>query len=151
MTPLPPPSPQDFLDHSFSWPGGLASFPLLPCSTEEQEEEEEEEQGLPENMRLSAKEKEEQRNDHDVARHDVVKVTAEVEGSRSPLDRWQIITLQLYNVASQFVHILFIFYFIYENIYIQLYLNSDVFLKHPSARLSSGGRSGWLVTGRLRV
>uniref|UniRef100_A0A8C5AEC1 RNA polymerase II associated protein 1 n=1 Tax=Gadus morhua TaxID=8049 RepID=A0A8C5AEC1_GADMO len=62
-----------FLDHSFSWPGGLASFPLLPCSTEEQEEEEEEEQGLPENMRLSAKEKEERRNDHDVARHDVVK------------------------------------------------------------------------------
>ncbi|CAL8286949.1 unnamed protein product [Lota lota] len=64
---------EDLLDRSFSWLGGLASFPLLPRSTGEEEEQEEEDQGLPENMRLTAEEKEERKNDHDVARQDVVK------------------------------------------------------------------------------
>lgn len=62
---------QECLDCTFSWFRGLASFPLLPSA---QEEEEEEDEGLPENMKLTAKEKEERKSDHDVARQDVVKV-----------------------------------------------------------------------------
>ncbi|XP_033498027.2 RNA polymerase II-associated protein 1 [Epinephelus lanceolatus] len=61
---------EECLDCTFSWFRGLASFPLLPSA---QEEEEEEDEGLPENMKLTAKEKEERKSDHDVARHDVVK------------------------------------------------------------------------------
>ncbi|KAG7271478.1 hypothetical protein CRUP_018512 [Coryphaenoides rupestris] len=65
---------EESTDCSFSWLRGLACFPLVPCSSEElEEEEEEDDQGLPENMRLTAKEKEERKNDYDVARRDVVK------------------------------------------------------------------------------
>ncbi|KAJ3613048.1 hypothetical protein NHX12_019304 [Muraenolepis orangiensis] len=63
---------EEFMDCSFSWLRGLASFPLVPCATEE-DEDEEDDQGLPENMKLTDQEKEERRNDHDVARQDVVK------------------------------------------------------------------------------
>lgn len=59
------------MDCTFSWFRGLASFPLLPSA---QEEEEEDEEGLPEFMKETAKEKEEKKSDHDVARQDVVKV-----------------------------------------------------------------------------
>lgn len=59
------------MDCTFSWFRGLASFPLLPAV---QEEEDEEDEGLPESMRETAKEKEERKTDHDVARQDVVKV-----------------------------------------------------------------------------
>ncbi|KAL3049240.1 hypothetical protein OYC64_008664 [Pagothenia borchgrevinki] len=61
---------EECLDCTFSWFRGLASFPLLPST---QEEEEEEDAGLPENMKFTAKEREERKNDHDVARQDVVK------------------------------------------------------------------------------
>lgn len=63
-------SSQECLDCTFSWFRGLASFPLLPSA---QEEEDEEDEGLPESMRETAKEKEERKSDHDVARQDVVK------------------------------------------------------------------------------
>lgn len=59
------------MDCTFSWFHGLASFPLLPST---QEEEDEEDEGLEEHMKESAKEKEERKSDHDVARQDVVKV-----------------------------------------------------------------------------
>ncbi|XP_070776192.1 RNA polymerase II-associated protein 1 [Enoplosus armatus] len=61
---------EECLDCTFSWFRGLASFPLLPSA---QQEEDEEDEGLPENMRETAKEKEERKTDHDVARQDVVK------------------------------------------------------------------------------
>ncbi|KAK5886336.1 hypothetical protein CesoFtcFv8_017379 [Champsocephalus esox] len=61
---------EECLDCTFSWFRGLASFPLLPST---QEEEEEEDAGLPENMKFTAKEREERKKDHDVARQDVVK------------------------------------------------------------------------------
>lgn len=60
------------MDCTFSWFCGLASFPLLPSS---QEEEDEEDEGLDEIMRETAKEKEERKSDYDVARQDVIKVT----------------------------------------------------------------------------
>lgn len=47
-----------------------------------QEEEDEEDEGLPENMRETAKEKEEKKSDHDVSRQDVVKV------NKQNLTRW---------------------------------------------------------------
>ncbi|XP_056282420.1 RNA polymerase II-associated protein 1 [Pseudoliparis swirei] len=62
---------EECLDCTFSWFRGLASFPLLPSAQEE--EEEEEDAGLPENMKFTAKEKEERKSDHDVARQDVIK------------------------------------------------------------------------------
>lgn len=58
------------LDSTFSWFRGLASFPLLPCAQEEEDEEDEE---LGEIMKMTAKEKEERKTDHDVARQDVIK------------------------------------------------------------------------------
>lgn len=61
------------MDCTFSWFRGLASFSLLPSA---QEEEDEEDEGMPESMRDTAKEKEERKSDHDVARQDVVKVNA---------------------------------------------------------------------------
>ncbi|KAK9533712.1 hypothetical protein VZT92_008813 [Zoarces viviparus] len=61
---------EECLDCTFSWFHGLASFPLLPSA---QEEEDEEDEGLPECMKETAKEKEERKSDHDVARQDVVK------------------------------------------------------------------------------
>lgn len=62
---------QECLDLTFSWFRGLATFPLLPST---QEEEDEEDEGIPENMRETAQEKEEKKTDQDVARQDVVKV-----------------------------------------------------------------------------
>ncbi|XP_015234732.1 PREDICTED: RNA polymerase II-associated protein 1 [Cyprinodon variegatus] len=61
---------EECLDSTFSWYHGLASFPLLPSS---QEEEDEEDEGLSESMKETAKEKEERKSDYDVARQDVVK------------------------------------------------------------------------------
>ncbi|CAK6956948.1 RNA polymerase II-associated protein 1 [Scomber scombrus] len=61
---------EECLDSTFSWFRGLSSFPLLPSA---QEEEEEEDLGLDESMKETAKEKEERKSDHDVARQDVVK------------------------------------------------------------------------------
>ncbi|KAM3871245.1 RNA polymerase II-associated protein 1 [Diretmus argenteus] len=61
---------EECMDSTFSWFRGLASFPLLPSA---QEEEDEEDEGLEEIMKLTAKEKEERKTDHDVARQDVVK------------------------------------------------------------------------------
>lgn len=61
---------QECLDCTFSWFGGLASFPLLPSAQNDDEEEDEE---VPENMRETAKEREERKSDYDVARQDVVK------------------------------------------------------------------------------
>lgn len=60
------------MDCTFSWFRGLASFPLLPSA---QEEEDEEDEDLPEGIRETAKEKEERKSDHDVARQDVVKAS----------------------------------------------------------------------------
>ncbi len=62
---------QECLDSTFSWFGGLASFPLLPSAQEEEDEQDEE---VPESMRETSKEKEEKKSDYDVARQDVVKV-----------------------------------------------------------------------------
>ena len=64
-------SSQECLDSTFSWFRGLALFPLLPSAEEEQDEEDE---VLDEIMRMTAKEKEERKTDHDVARQDVIKV-----------------------------------------------------------------------------
>ncbi|CAN9502106.1 unnamed protein product [Ophioblennius macclurei] len=64
------PEDEECLDSTFSWFGGLASFPLLPSA---QMEEDEEDEGLDEIMRETAKEKEEKKSDHDVASQDVVK------------------------------------------------------------------------------
>uniref|UniRef100_A0A665VSB0 RNA polymerase II associated protein 1 n=1 Tax=Echeneis naucrates TaxID=173247 RepID=A0A665VSB0_ECHNA len=61
---------EECLDYTFSWFHGLASFPLLPSAPEEEDEEDEE---LDESMKQTAKEKEERKSDHDVARQDVVK------------------------------------------------------------------------------
>lgn len=61
---------EECLDCTFSWFRGLASFPLLPSS---QEEDDEEDTGLDESMNETAKEKEERKSDYDVARQDVVK------------------------------------------------------------------------------
>ncbi|XP_074548093.1 RNA polymerase II-associated protein 1 isoform X2 [Halichoeres trimaculatus] len=61
---------EECVDATFSWYHGLATFPLLPSA---QEEEDEEDEGLPDIMKETAKEKEEKKSDHDVARQDVVK------------------------------------------------------------------------------
>lgn len=63
---------QECLDSTFSWFRGLASFPLLP-SAQKDDDDEEENEGVPENMRETAKEREERKSDSDVARQDVVK------------------------------------------------------------------------------
>ncbi|XP_054653538.1 RNA polymerase II-associated protein 1 isoform X2 [Dunckerocampus dactyliophorus] len=60
---------EECLDLTFSWFRGLAYFPLLPS----QEEEEEDDELVDEILQVTAKEKEERKTDHDVARHDVVK------------------------------------------------------------------------------
>lgn len=62
---------QECLDCTFSWFRGLATFPLLPVA---QEVEDEEDEGLDEIMKETAKEKEERKSDHDVARQDIIKV-----------------------------------------------------------------------------
>lgn len=62
---------QECLDSTFSWFRGLASFPLLPSAQDDEDEEEDE--GAPENMKETAKEREERKSDYDVARQDVVK------------------------------------------------------------------------------
>ncbi|XP_011616044.2 RNA polymerase II-associated protein 1 [Takifugu rubripes] len=61
---------EECLDGTFSWFRGLASFPLLPSA---QDDEDEEDEGVPENLRESAKEREARKSDYDVARQDVVK------------------------------------------------------------------------------
>uniref|UniRef100_H3DIW6 RNA polymerase II associated protein 1 n=1 Tax=Tetraodon nigroviridis TaxID=99883 RepID=H3DIW6_TETNG len=61
---------EECLDSTFSWFHGLASFPLLPSA---QNDEDEENEGVPENIRETAKEREERKSDYDVARQDVVK------------------------------------------------------------------------------
>ncbi|TWW72065.1 RNA polymerase II-associated protein 1 [Takifugu flavidus] len=61
---------EECLDSTFSWFRGLASFPLLPSA---QDDEDEEDEGVPENIRESAKEREARKSDYDVARQDVVK------------------------------------------------------------------------------
>lgn len=55
----------------FPWLLGMATFPLLPSA---QDEEDEDDEGLDESMKETAKEKEQRKADHDVARLDVVKV-----------------------------------------------------------------------------
>nr|XP_057946974.1 RNA polymerase II-associated protein 1 isoform X3 [Doryrhamphus excisus] len=60
---------EECLDVTFSWFRGLATFPLMPS----QEEEEEEDEHLDEILKVTAKEKEERKTDHDVAQQDVVK------------------------------------------------------------------------------
>lgn len=61
---------QECLDSTFSWFRGLATFPLLPSA---QEDEDEDDEGVPDNIRETAKEKEARKSDYDVARQDVVK------------------------------------------------------------------------------
>ncbi|XP_039992722.1 RNA polymerase II-associated protein 1 [Xiphias gladius] len=61
---------EECLDCTFSWFHGLACFPLLPFA---QEEEDEEDETLDDSMKETAKEKEERKSDHDVARRDVLK------------------------------------------------------------------------------
>ncbi|KAM9777625.1 RNA polymerase II-associated protein 1 [Neosynchiropus ocellatus] len=61
---------EECLDSTFSWFRGLAAFPLLPTA---QDEEDEEDEGLDPSLKETAKEKEERKTDHDVARQDVVK------------------------------------------------------------------------------
>ncbi|XP_022528268.2 RNA polymerase II-associated protein 1 [Astyanax mexicanus] len=64
------PDDEECLDRMFPWLMGMAAFPLLPSG---QEEEEEDDEGLDESMKLTAKEKELRKPDHDVARVDVIK------------------------------------------------------------------------------
>uniref|UniRef100_A0A8B9KI32 RNA polymerase II associated protein 1 n=1 Tax=Astyanax mexicanus TaxID=7994 RepID=A0A8B9KI32_ASTMX len=64
------PDDEECLDRMFPWLMGMAAFPLLPSG---QEEEEEDDEGLDESMKLTAKEKELRKTDHDVARVDVIK------------------------------------------------------------------------------
>ncbi|RVE57278.1 hypothetical protein OJAV_G00214540 [Oryzias javanicus] len=61
---------EECMDSTFSWYQGLASFPLLPSS---QENEEEEDEGVEGFMKETAKEKEENMSDFDVTQQDVVK------------------------------------------------------------------------------
>lgn len=62
------------MDSTFSWFHGLASFPLLPSAPNDEDEENE---GVPENIRETAKERDERMSDYDVARQDVVKAKTE--------------------------------------------------------------------------
>ncbi|XP_043119480.1 RNA polymerase II-associated protein 1 isoform X2 [Puntigrus tetrazona] len=68
---------EECLDNAFSWLLGMATFPLLPTT---QEDEEEDDEGLDETMKETAKEKEEKKTDHDVARQDVVKGFLKMQG-----------------------------------------------------------------------
>ncbi|KAL4656489.1 RNA polymerase II-associated protein 1 isoform X1 [Arapaima gigas] len=60
---------EESLDTTFSWLHGMATFPLLPFD----EEEDDEDEGLKDVLKETAKEKEDNKSDHDVARNDVVK------------------------------------------------------------------------------
>ncbi|XP_061075259.1 RNA polymerase II-associated protein 1 [Conger conger] len=64
------PGDEETLDGTFSWFLGMEAFSLLPAA---QEEEEEDDEGLDEVMKLTEKEKEERKTDHDVALEDVIK------------------------------------------------------------------------------
>lgn len=68
---------EESLDNTFSWLLGMANFPLLPAAEEDEDEEDE---GLDELMKETAKEKEEKKTDHDVARQDVVKGFLRMQG-----------------------------------------------------------------------
>uniref|UniRef100_A0A8C9VXR7 RNA polymerase II associated protein 1 n=1 Tax=Scleropages formosus TaxID=113540 RepID=A0A8C9VXR7_SCLFO len=61
---------EECLDNTFSWFLGMATFPLLPFA---QEEDKEDDEGLEDALKETAKEKEEKKSDHDVARNDVIK------------------------------------------------------------------------------
>ncbi|XP_036397895.1 RNA polymerase II-associated protein 1 isoform X1 [Megalops cyprinoides] len=64
------PGDEEALDSTFSWFLGMATFPLLPTA---QEEDDVEDEGLDVAMKETAKEKEERKSDHYVAREDVIK------------------------------------------------------------------------------
>lgn len=66
--------PQDSLDNTFSWLLGMASFPLLP-TTQDEEEDEEDNEGMIGREMETKKEKEERKSDHEVARQDVIKAS----------------------------------------------------------------------------
>ncbi|XP_073683087.1 RNA polymerase II-associated protein 1 [Garra rufa] len=68
---------EECLDNAFPWLLGMANFPLLPTA---QEDEDEDDEGLDEIMKETAKEKEEKKTDHDVARQDVVKGFLRMQG-----------------------------------------------------------------------
>nr|XP_055027722.1 RNA polymerase II-associated protein 1 isoform X1 [Misgurnus anguillicaudatus] len=68
---------EECLDNAFSWMLGMATFPLLPTA---QEDEDEDDENMDESMKLSAKEKEEMKADHDVARQDVIKGFLKMQG-----------------------------------------------------------------------
>ncbi|KAI1895656.1 hypothetical protein AGOR_G00108470 [Albula goreensis] len=61
---------EEALDRTFSWFLGMEAFPLLPRAGEDEDEDDE---ALDESMKVTPKEKEERKTDHDVAREDVVK------------------------------------------------------------------------------
>ncbi|XP_066540169.1 RNA polymerase II-associated protein 1 [Hoplias malabaricus] len=64
------PDDEEIMDNMFPWLLGMATFPLLPST---QEEEDEDDAGLDEFMKETAKEKEQRKTDHDVAGVDVIK------------------------------------------------------------------------------
>uniref|UniRef100_A0A671R2D2 RNA polymerase II-associated protein 1-like n=1 Tax=Sinocyclocheilus anshuiensis TaxID=1608454 RepID=A0A671R2D2_9TELE len=66
---------EECLDNAFPWVLGMATFPLLPTAQEDEDDE-----GLDETMKETAKEKEEKKIDHDVARQDVVKGFLKMQG-----------------------------------------------------------------------
>ncbi|KAA0711260.1 RNA polymerase II-associated protein 1 [Triplophysa tibetana] len=68
---------EECLDNVFPWLLGTATFPLLPTF---QEEEDEDDEGLDESMKLTIKEKEDNKTDPDVARQDVVKGFLKMQG-----------------------------------------------------------------------
>ncbi|KAG9336327.1 hypothetical protein JZ751_002674, partial [Albula glossodonta] len=61
---------EEALDRTFSWFLGMEAFPLLPRAGEDEDEDDE---ALDESMKVTPKEKEERKTDHDVTREDVVK------------------------------------------------------------------------------
>ncbi|XP_026085453.1 RNA polymerase II-associated protein 1-like [Carassius auratus] len=66
---------EECLDNAFPWLLGMASFPLLPTVQEDEDDE-----GLDETIKETAREKEEKKTDHDVARQDVVKGFLKMQG-----------------------------------------------------------------------
>lgn len=58
------------LDSTFSWYGGMSSFPLLPSAGEEEDEKDE---CVAELLKETAKEREEKKSDYEVAQQDAIK------------------------------------------------------------------------------